>query len=297
MRVLVLGASGMLGHKLCQELPKYGYQVSATVRRHLDRTLLNAVFGRTTILSGVDATRAETVERAILRSGADIIVNAIGIIKQRKEASSRKSLALINAYFPHFLADITLRSGKRFIHISTDCVFNGCRGAYVESDAPTPEGCYGQSKLLGETDPTETSALTIRTSIIGREVGPGAYGLLEWLFSKKGGTVKGFTQAIFTGLTTIELARAIHVAIEKGEGLNGIVHVSSNKINKKDLLTAIGEAFNLGITVEPDDIQGKCDRSLIMDRFSRHTGYQTPSWGEMISALKMDVTPYEAIRR
>jgi dTDP-4-dehydrorhamnose reductase len=297
MKVLILGASGMLGHKLCQELPKYGHEVSGTVRRDLDPNLLPSLYGKISVLSGVDATRQETVEQAILESDAEFIVNAIGVIKQRKEASIRKSLALINSYFPHFLADLALRTGKRLIHISTDCVFNGQKGAYTESDIPTPEDPYGQSKMLGETEAEEEAALTIRTSIIGRELGPGAYGLLEWLFSKKGGTVKGFTKAIFTGLTTLELSKAIHMAIEHGNGLNGIVHVSSQKISKMDLLTAINEEFSLGITVEPDDVQGICDRSLLMNRFSRHTGYKTPSWKEMISALKLDPTPYEVIRQ
>lgn len=297
MKILVLGASGMLGHKLCQELPKYGHDVSGTVRRHLDPNLLTLIFRRTPIVNGVDATKPETVEQAIVRSKAQVIVNAIGIIKQRKEASIKKSLAVINSYFPHFLADVAFRTGKRLIHISTDCVFNGRDGGYKESDAPNPEDPYGQSKMLGETDAGESAALTIRTSIIGREIGPGAYGFLEWVFSRKGSSAKGFTQAIFTGLTTLELSRVIHIAIEKGDNLAGVVHVSSQKISKMDLLTVINEAFKLGITVEQENKLGKCDRSLIMERFSQNTGYNPPTWTDMVSAMTADSTPYEAIRK
>lgn len=287
----------MLGHKLCQELPKYGHQVCGTLRSPLPPEVGRRLFDDgLRLISGVDVTRLKTVEDAVLRSEAEVIVNAIGLIKQRKEASRRASLVLLNAYFPHFLADLSLRSGKRLIHISTDCVFDGKQGMYKDFDATNPEEPYGQSKMLGETDQEETSAVTIRTSIIGREIGPGAYGLLEWFFSMSGKKVKGYTQAIYTGLTTLEISKAIHFALIKGRGLNGTIHVSSEKISKMDLLSAVNEAFNLGITIEPERLQGKCDRSLVMDRFSQVTGYHAPPWREMIAALKADPTNYDAIR-
>lgn len=294
MKILVLGASGMLGHKLCQELPKYGHDVWGTLRRPLDPEASRLLFGDARLLEGVDASSPSTMERAVLESGADLVVNAVGLIKQRKEAARRSRLSLLNAYLPHFLADVVGRLGKRLVHISTDCVFDGRRGDYRESDSPSPEDAYGQSKLLGETEPEEPRALTLRTSMVGREIGPGAHGLLEWFFSARGGPAKGFARAIYTGLTTIEAARAVHFAAERGASLSGTVHVSSAKISKFDLLSMVNRRFGLGVSLERAD--GPCDRSLVMDAFPKATGYEPPSWEEMVAGLAADPTPYDRIR-
>jgi dTDP-4-dehydrorhamnose reductase len=291
-RLLVLGGSGMLGHKLWQE-SRDRLEAYASVRSPDLAEPAAAVLDPDRTVTGVRAEDPESVDRALEATGADVLVNCIGIVKQAEAASNPVDAIRVNSLFPHQLAEICGERRARLIHVSTDCVFSGRRGRYAESDPPDAEDLYGRSKLLGEV--SGPACLTLRTSIIGRELSS-SYGLVEWFLAQNGGAVSGFTRAVFSGLTTQALARAIgDIAARKGT-LEGVWHVGAEPITKHDLLVRLRDSFDLDVEIEPDE-SVTVDRSLDSSRFRAEMGWQPPSWPEMIEGLAADPTPYEAIRR
>jgi dTDP-4-dehydrorhamnose reductase len=291
-RTLVLGGSGMLGHKLFQVLGQR-HVVAATVRdpsawsRH-------PLFGdRNRAIGGVEATVPETVAAAIDTVRPEVVVNCIGIVKQREAAADAARTHRVNSLFPHLLARLCGDRGCRLIHLSTDCVFSGRRGSYLEDDEPDPVDLYGRTKLLGEV--TGQCCLTLRTSMIGREL-VGRAGLLEWFISRRGAHVNGFRNAVFSGLTTSALARVIAAVVSDHSDLEGLLHVASEPISKHDLLLRMNRALNLGISVNPV-AEPVCDRSLDGSRFAAATGIAVPSWDSMMEGLATDPTPYDEWRR
>jgi dTDP-4-dehydrorhamnose reductase len=274
----------MLGHKLCQTL---GPATEAYATFRSPPPDIPEIFGKTEQLVQVDATDFATVEAALEKVRPDWVINAIGIVKQRGEAKFAIPSISVNALFPHRLAAACARLSARLIHMSTDCVFSGRRGGYREEDSPDPVDLYGRTKLLGEVEASH--ALTIRTSIIGRELA-GHQGLLEWFLNQSGGRVSGFTRAVYSGLTTQALAN-IMLRICHTDGLHGIYHVSSDAITKHDLLVQLNEALHTHTTIDRDD-RVECDRSLVSDRFWRETGLKRPTWSDMIDGIARDPTPY-----
>jgi dTDP-4-dehydrorhamnose reductase len=291
-RVLILGAAGMLGHKLCQLLPTFGHEVLGTIRSpkaSLER--FDGVYDQTRLIEHVDATDDDALARVVSEVTPDAIVNCIGVIKQLKEAHNALLSVRLNAYLPHRLAALAAEQGCRLVHISTDCVFSGERGGYTEADLSDARDLYGKSKHLGETLEDEPAAVTLRTSIIGRELRRPTHGLLEWFLAQRGGKCGGFAGAIYTGLTTIEAAGVIDLVIRQPD-LRGLYHVATSPINKYDLLHLIADVLGLDVTIERDE-KFQCDRSLVMDRFTRETGYQAPSWQALVAGLRADSTPYD----
>jgi len=290
-KVLVLGGSGMLGHKAYQALGER-FETWATVRGPQATGAAAEVLEPDRTIGSVNATDPESVERAISKSGAEVVVNAIGVIKQLKAASSEVPTIRINSLFPHEVAEIAARHDARLIHISTDCVFSGSRGNYTEDDLPDATDLYGRSKLLGEV--TGPGALTLRTSIVGREL-DGADGLFEWFLSERGGSVRGFSKAVFSGLTTESLARLIGNLIEDQPDLEGLWQVSADPIDKFELLAGLRRALDVEIEITPDDSL-VIDRSLDSGRFRERTGWMPDSWPEMLAAMAHDPTPYDRLR-
>jgi len=289
--LLVLGGGGMLGHKLCQLLPQMGFEVAATVRKPAELYTPHAsVFSGVELIDGVDAFDFEGMEGVIAARKPDAVVNCIGIIKQIREANNPLISIEINALLPHRLADLCRRIGARLIQISTDCVFSGEKGSYTESDESDARDLYGRTKFLGETTEDESAAVTLRTSIVGREISDVKHGLLEWFFSQTqvpNNTINGFARAIYTGFTTIEMTRIIAMVIRERPELVGVYHVASEPISKFDLLCMVRDAVGLDIEIEPDS-EFVCDRSLVMDRFAAATGYAAGSWREMIEEFSRD---------
>jgi len=291
MKILVLGATGMLGHKLIQTLSTNN-NVTGTVRERSNHFADHPVLGGMDILGLVDAFDFISVESAISITKPETVINCIGMIKQQPGASDAETAIYLNALFPHRLAKLCLMSSLRLIHISTDCVFSGKKGNYTEDDPSDAEDLYGRTKYMGEV--AGEGALTLRTSIIGRELG-GRYGLIEWFISNRGGKVRGFDRAIYTGFTTIALARIIVDILENRPALWGLWHVSSDPISKYDLLTLVNDEMNLGVEMERDT-DFTCDRSLSSERFRNETGFAPPSWSEMIAEMAADPTPYDILR-
>ena len=278
----------MLGHKLCQVLSAE----SATFATfHGAVGNLGAFYGRTEPIPGVDALELDSVSNAVERVRPDVVVNAIGIVKQRSAAADPLPSIGVNSLFPHQLAKLCDAAGARLVHFSTDCVFSGRRGEYREEDTPDPVDLYGRSKLLGEVD--GPGALTIRTSIIGREL-ENMTGLLEWFLGNAGGRVKGFTRVTWSGVTTNFLSEIVARLIREGSSLSGIFHVSGPAISKYQLLVWLNDAFGTRTTIEPDDTVVS-DRSLVSDRFWSQTGFRRPTWADMVSELAEEAKTYERI--
>lgn len=301
LRLLVLGGTGMLGHKLAQVLvrdpegdSRESFEVAVTTRGPASDFEGHPVLGAMERLGEVRAEDFASVTRAVADFRPDAVVNAIGLVKQDPRARDPLEAIRVNALFPHRLAQLCRAVGARLIHFSTDCVFSGRRGHYRESDPPDPQDLYGRSKLLGEVD--ESGCLTLRTSIVGREL-RGGRGLLEWFLSQaEAERVHGYTRAVFSGLTTRAVAeRVVHI-LRRHPDLSGVWHVASDPVSKHELLCRLRDAFDLRIEIEPDE-RVVCDRSLDPGRFEEATGLPRPTWDEMIEDLRRDPTPYPEIRQ
>jgi dTDP-4-dehydrorhamnose reductase len=291
-RVLVLGGAGMLGHKLCQ-LYRQRFEIWTTVRTGYREYARYNLFDPQRVIGGVEATNFDSVVRAIADVKPHAVINCIGIIKQLQSAKDPIISLTINSLFPHRLANLCRAGGVRMIHISTDCVFSGRKGGYSEADVSDAEDLYGRTKYLGEVDIPD--CLTLRTSIIGRELSS-ASGLIEWFISNRGGKVRGYQGAVYTGFTTLALADIIAEVLENHPRLSGLYQVSSQPITKFDLLTLVNETYSLNIQIEPDR-NFACDRSLDSSHFRRTTGFNPRSWAEMIAELYRDPTPYDLWRK
>jgi dTDP-4-dehydrorhamnose reductase len=291
MRVLVLGAGGMLGHKLVQQY-RTRYETWTTARAGYRAYARYGVIDPNRFIPGVDAFDFDSVIRALATVKPDVVINCIGIIKQLDTAKDPIISIGINALFPHRLANLCRGAGARLIHISTDCVFNGRGGMYTEDDPSNAEDLYGRTKFLGEV--SGEGALTLRTSIIGRELSTQS-GLVDWFLSNRGGQVRGFTGAIYTGFTTLALADIIAGVIDHHPDLTGLYQVSSEPIDKYTLLCLVRDAYRADITIEPY-ADFTLDRSLDSSRFREATGFTPPTWETMINAMAADPTPYDEWR-
>jgi dTDP-4-dehydrorhamnose reductase len=280
----------MLGHKVLQTLSDDTEAYGSVRGRGNDvSAVAPAAAG---IVEGVAAEEFDTVVEAVGQTRPDAIVNCIGIVKQLDEAKAPLRAISINSLFPHRLSRLAEAAGARLVHVSTDCVFSGARGGYSEDDLPDPIDLYGRSKLLGEV--VDAQALTLRTSMIGREL-QGSHGLLEWFLSQEGGRVRGFRRAIFSGWTTNALARVILELVERHSSLTGLWHVAAEPINKFELLELLRDAFALDVEIEPDD-EVVLDRSLDGSRFRAETGITAPPWRDMIAELAEGSSLYDQTR-
>ncbi|GAB7027059.1 dTDP-4-dehydrorhamnose reductase family protein [Geotalea toluenoxydans] len=278
--ILILGATGMLGHTLLEQLSKRKeLDVRATIRAHgcLDGV---AAHLREKIIGNVDADNPDSILKALADVKPDVVINCIGIIKQLAAAKDPITALTINALFPHRLALVCKAAGSRLIHISTDCVFSGAKGNYTESDTSDATDLYGRTKFLGEVD--DSHCLTLRTSIIGHEL-KGCYSLIDWFLAREG-RVNGYTKAIYTGFPTIEMARIIAEFVIPNPQLNGLYQVSSEPVSKYELLQLVAKQYKKDVEIEPFH-EFRCDRSLDSQRFRNATGYVPPSWTEMVSAM------------
>ncbi|NVK33291.1 MAG: SDR family oxidoreductase [Rhodobacteraceae bacterium] len=280
MNILVLGASGMLGNAVIRLLSeKKDWNVFGTLRSANPGLASKAPNAR--LLADIDVNQANSLLRAFLEARPKVVINCIGLVKQLKTAEDSLEAIPINSLLPHQLARLCDLAGARLIHFSTDCVFSGSKGQYLESDFADAGDIYGRAKLLGEVD--YANAVTLRTSIIGHELN-GTRSLISWFLSQKG-TIKGFTNAVFSGLPTCEQARIVRDFVIPNENLRGVYHVSAKPISKFDLLTLVNEEYGTGISIEADE-KLKIDRSLDSTRFNKATNYQAPEWPTLISQMR-----------
>jgi dTDP-4-dehydrorhamnose reductase len=279
--VLILGASGMLGHAVLRHFLDRGqHSVTGSVRSRAARDLFSVAV-RDHVVAGVDVENNDSLNRLFADVRPDVVINCIGLVKQLAEADDVLAALPINSMLPHRLARLCAPVGARLIHISTDCVFSGSKGMYRENDFSDAKDLYGRSKFLGEVD--YPHAVTLRTSIIGHEL-DSKQGLVEWFLSQQAG-VLGYSRAVFSGLTTVELARVMHDFIIPTPDLRGIYHVSVDAIDKEALLRQIAKAYGKTIDITPDS-KIVIDRSLDSTKFRQATGYSPPAWPELIARMK-----------
>jgi len=272
--VLVFGGTGMLGHELVRELSE-GRELHYTARD----LGLAARAGLPGTVHRFDVLEHDPKELiGALRPSA--VVNAIGIVKQLPEASLPTLTIAVNSLFPHRLGEACAAADTRLIHVSTDCVFSGVLPIgerYREIDPPDPPDLYGRSKLLGEVQ--DGAAVTLRTSIVGWELERSS-GLLEWLAAQGDATVHGFTRALFSGLTTEQLARVVHRIVDDFPQLSGLFHVASEPITKYDLLCLLRDALGQATEIERRDTP-VVNRALDGRQFEQLTGIVVPPWEYM----------------
>ena len=282
MRILIPGGDGMLGHQLLKHFRR-SHDTRVTLRQDLSAYSGHGLFDRGNAYAGVDVRYSEPLLHVIADFRPEVIINAVGIVKQRSEARDAIASIEVNALLPHRLALMCNAIGARLVHISTDCVFSGKTGNYADDDPFDAEDLYGKSKYLGEVH--DPNAITLRTSIIGPELARKA-GLLEWLLAQQG-SIKGYTNAIFSGFTTIELSRVIETLLLRHPHASGVYNVSSEPISKHDLLQLIKRKARPPIEIVPDGAF-HCDRSLDSTRFRREFDYTPPSWDAMVDELVKD---------
>ncbi len=269
-KVLIIGSNGMAGHLISDYLSLNSMFEIIRVARNRDNKKTNYE---------IDATNFNAIETLISELKPNFVINAIGILNADAENNPDKAV-LMNSYFPHLLAKICDKNGSILIHISTDCVFNGKKGDYLEQDFKDGEGFYAQSKALGEIN--YKNHITIRTSIIGPDLKSNGIGLLNWVLSQKD-IINGYTEAYWGGVTTLELAKAIEFLIKNTNVHLNLFHLTnSKKISKYKLIKTIIEVFHLEINLLANS-EYKLDKSLIST--NKIDGYQVPSYQIMVHEM------------
>ncbi len=280
MKVLVLGASGMLGNAMVRVLSeKEDWEVFGTIRSENIKCFFPRKIGDR-LIAGCDVENQDTLVTLLNQVSPNIVVNCIGLIKQLANANDPLLAVPLNTLLPHRLARLCKLTGCRLVHISTDCIFSGEKGCYTENDPSDAKDIYGMSKYLGEVH--YPHAITLRTSIIGHEL-QSAHGLIDWFLSQQQ-KCKGFRRAIFSGLPTVSLAQIIRDVVITHPDLFGLYHVAAKPINKYDLLRLVADIYGKSIEITPDD-HLIINRSLNSERFQAATGYVTPDWNDLIQSM------------
>ena len=280
MKILVLGASGMLGSTMIRVLSEQAdWKVYGTVRSESNKRYFSEHIAEK-LISGVDVEQIDSLMKVFASTRPDVVINCVGLIKQLANAEDPLQAIPINSMLPHRLARICELYGARMVHMSTDCVFAGDKGGYAESDLSDAKDLYGKTKYLGEVAYPHT--ITLRTSIIGHEL-HSAHGLVEW-FLLQHERCKGYTRTIFSGLPTVVLSQIIRDILIPRADLHGVYHVAARPISKYDLLKLIADIYGKAIEITPDD-QVVNDRSLNADRFSLATDYVAPGWSDLVRSM------------
>jgi dTDP-4-dehydrorhamnose reductase len=249
-KILVLGSNGMAGHVISLYLEGIGYSVDKVARSQ-------KVFKDTVLMDVTDFT---ALNELVSNGDYDCVINAVGILNADAENNHDKAV-LLNSYLPNFLVSITKNIKTRVIHISTDCVFSGNKGGYVETDVTDTPTFYGKSKALGEL--SDNKNITLRTSIIGPDFNENAIGLFHWFMSSRNkGEISGYSKALWGGVTTIELAKAISKVINDDD-ISGLYHLTNTKsIDKFSLLNLFNKYFGSEALHISVNNEYTCDKSL-----------------------------------
>ena len=290
-KILIFGASGMLGHMLIRVLSTHHHVVGTTTSQYNSKSHLVRILSKDNLFNLIDVRNLLSVEKVIHETKPDVIINCVGLIKQKMEADRIVDAIYLNSLFPHQLASLCNQSNIRLIHFSTDCVFQGTPGVKRLSDTPNATDLYGLSKLLGEL--STSPCLTLRTSIVGRQL-IGSESLFEWAISKRGTTINGYKNAIYTGLTTNRLSQIIKKLIEEFPNLSGTHQVASLPISKFELISKLNDDLKLDLRIEPET-EFHCDRSLDGTEFNELTNIDIPSWDDMLTELAADQSFYDNV--
>jgi len=280
----------MLGHKMFQIIRERYPGTFCTIREDVGKTPFERIdlLRGNDVIPGIDVTDFLALEATLSAFRPQYVINCVGVIKQRVEAASPIPSITINSLLPHKLAQIVANWGGRVIHFSTDCVFNGVHGGYTEDDLSNAEDLYGRTKFLGEV--AVPNALTLRTSIIGRELTEHR-SLLDWFLGQKQKKIHGYRRVVFSGVTTNYIADLVGSIIQEYPGLSGTYHVASKPITKYDLLCLLRQAYQLDVEIVPDDLEVS-DRSMKCDKLREAINFKCPPWAALVRQLSEDSTPY-----
>lgn len=279
-KILVLGASGMLGNAMLRYFAeRTAHGVVGIVRSARSARLLPPTV-QDKIAEGGDVEDVDALIRLFDRHSPTVVVNCVGLVKQLDDAKDPLAAIPINAVLPHRLARLCSLGGARLVHLSTDCVFSGDKGMYVEDDLPDAHDVYGRTKLLGEVD--YPNALTLRTSIIGHELA-GQHSLICWFLAQEG-AVRGFSRAVFSGFPTVEIARIVDEFVLPRPDLSGLYHLSAEPIDKARLLDMVAKTYGKSIRID-DDPSVVINRSLDSTRFRAATGFVPDDWPTLVERM------------
>lgn len=280
MNILVIGVNGLIGNTVFRVLSeKSNWNVFGSIRDEKLKRFFPQINSER-LISGIDAESNDTLVRLLDQVRPDLIINCAGLTKHRQSSCNIVGSISINALMPHRLADLCKLIGARLVHISTDCVFSGAKGKYVETELTDAGDFYGKSKALGEV--IDSHNITLRTSTIGHELET-KYGLLDWFLSQEG-MCRGYRRAVFSGLPTVIFAQIIRDIVIPRQKLTGLYHIGAQPINKFDLLMLLAQVYGKEINVVPDDSLS-INRSLDSNCFHLATGYVAPSWPDMINTM------------
>ncbi|MEZ8693624.1 dTDP-4-dehydrorhamnose reductase family protein [Vibrio splendidus] len=282
MKVIVIGATGMLGYSIFSNLSELSnLDVYGTVRTVNGLEKFFPSIDK--LIPNVDVKNFETLERAVSTAKPDVVINCIGLIKQHDVSKQHVEAIEINALLPHKIAQLCDTIEARLIHFSTDCVFDGKAGNYLETDLPTATDLYGKSKCLGEVD--YGKHITLRTSIIGHEL-KSSVSLIDWFLSQEG-SVRGFSKAVFSGLPTAYVAKVLADYVLPNSSLSGLYQLSVDPIDKHSLISKVAHVYNKQIEIERFE-DFLLDRSLDSTKFREETGFVPPSWDELVAFMHSD---------
>ncbi len=280
IKILILGSTGLLGSTLLKYFSKKSnFKCYGAIRKKSDTIKLKNI--KNIKLYKINYKKRCNIVKVFNQLKPNLIINCIGVIKQLAQKNKTSEIIRVNSFLPHYLAKIVNSQKKiRLIHFSTDCVFSGAKGNYKETDLPDAQDIYGRSKLLGELSCSNT--LTLRTSIIGHELQT-KHSLLNWFLDQKK-SVKGYKNAIFSGLTTLEIAKVLDKFIIPNKNLEGLYHLSGKTISKYDLLNLIKKVYKLNIKININR-NVKINRSLNSNSLQQSTGYKPNSWNKIIKEM------------
>lgn len=282
MKILIFGANGMIGHQMWYKLNKeFPNSVFGTVRKDATYYEKFKIFDTKFLIPNLDVTNIQKVFHVLDQLKPDVVINCVGITLRKPEIKNPELCQEVNSLFPQRLGRWAAQHQKRLIHFSTDCVFSGGDGLYTELSIPDAQDVYGKTKFLGEV--LSNYALTLRCPIIGREI-EGKTELIEWFLKQKNSTIKGYSKAIYSGITSAEMARQIIYIIRKYPNLTGLYQISSEPISKYDLLVMLNQISGLNATINKDESYST-NKSLDSKKYRQLTGYNSPSWNSMLSEM------------
>ena len=279
MKVLILGSDGMIGHKIAQSLNDE-CELILSSRKSISLDTIGVKRGKILFHDLI----TDNLDSMLKKIFPDLIINCAGITTRRGVKDNIQNTRLLNSDIPHKLDSWANLNSKKLIHFSTDCVFSGSRGNYLDNDISDANDTYGKTKAAGEVNSFNT--LTIRCSMIGREL----YNfteLFEWLVKNKNKNIDGYSKVFYSGITTVRMGKIISKIIKEDINLTGIYNISSIPISKFDLLHKLSNAFGLNVDIT-ENKNIKSNKVLNSKKFTEITGIKTPDWDDLISEFVED---------
>ena len=285
MRILILGGNGMIGHKMYQLITKIHIDTWVTLRNNLSSYSYSEIYNFEKVIDNNDLSNFKLLLNQLNSINPDVIINACGITIRRGIETLKSNSIILNSALPHFLNEWVASNNKRLIHFSTDCVFTGSKGNYLDNDNKDAYDLYGSTKSMGEVIDSKFT-ITLRGSMIGREL-ENKTELFEWFLKQKNKTVKGFNKVIYSGITTTKMAEIVLKLIDQFPNLSGVYNISSKPISKFELLKLWNNLFDINANIEIDNSYTS-NKNLISDNFYRTISMEQPDWVELSSQLNID---------